>query len=139
MKKEIAMKAFRFATWMTVGFLLLPLVGCDSAHEKAQKKMISYMGDYADILSGIKSNTDFVDAKPKLERLGAQIKDLAKETKALPQPTADEQKKLGQQFEADSKQVSDRLQSEMQRLEKIGVSPLDVMSAMKVSPDEFMQ
>jgi hypothetical protein len=113
-------------------------MGCKSKHEKAQEKMSGLLDQFADILTGIKSNTDFVDAKPKLERLGAQMKDVRNEIKALPTPSADEQKKLDKEFDTQTKASSERIQKELHRLDNLGVSPLEVIGAMHIDPTEFM-
>lgn len=128
------MKLSRLICCTFLGLLMLPM-GCDSKQEKVQKNMTSLMGEYADVLEGIKTNTDFIDAKPKLERIGAKMKDLMNEYKALPTPTADEQKKMNKEFEESNKKVTERISKEMQRLEKVGVSPMQLMESMKVSPE----
>jgi hypothetical protein len=117
-----------------LGVMLIAAVGCESKQEKAQDKMVGLMNDYADALAGIKSNTDFIDAKPKLERIGAKMKDAMNEYKNLPKPSADEQKKLEKKFNDSGEKVSKRIQDQIQRLAKIGVSPIDLMGAMQIDP-----
>lgn len=124
-------QAMKLACALMVFAMLCP-AGCKSKQEKAEQKLIGLMNDYADTLAGIKSNTDFVDAKPKLERLGAKVKDAMNEFKALPKPSADEEKKMRQKFDADGEKVSKRIENEMERLAKIGVSPADLMTAMQL-------
>lgn len=115
-------------------FALLCPAGCKSKQEKAEQNLISLMNEYADALAGIKSNTDFLDAKPKLERIGAKVKDAMNEMKTMPKPSADEEKKLRQKFETDGEKASKRIENEMERLAKIGVSPADLMTAMQIDP-----
>jgi vacuolar-type H+-ATPase subunit I/STV1 len=131
------MACFRVCALATTVMLVLSVAGCDTKHEAAQKKMTSLMSEYADVLEGIKSNADLVDAKPRLEKIGARMKDMTTEIKALPAPTADEQKALSQKFDADTRKVGDRISAQMQRLEKIGVSPFEVMGALKMDPGQF--
>ena len=119
------------------GLMLLTFTGCDSKQESARKKMISLMNDYADTLGDIKSNTDFVDAKPKIEKVGAKMKDLMNEVKALPTPPADEEKKLDEKFEPDMKKAEARIQTEMERLGKLGVNPFEILEAMKIDPTDM--
>ncbi len=133
------MKRSTLALSVLLALMMLAPTGCESKREKAQDKMIGLMDEYADILSGIKSNTDFVDAKPKLERLGAKMKDLANEVKDLPKPTDEETKALQKKFEARSEKTGKRVQSELERLAKIGVSPFEVIGAMKLDPGTMSQ
>jgi hypothetical protein len=119
------------------GLTLLSFTGCDSKQESARKKMISLMNDYADTLGDIKSNADFVDAKPKIEKVGAKMKDLLNEVKALPTPPADEEKKLDDKFEPETKKAEGRIQTEVERLSNLGVNPLEIMEAMKMDPSDM--
>ncbi len=119
------------------GLTLLSFTGCDSKQESARKKMIGLMNDYADTLADIKSNADFVDAKPKIEKVGAKMKDLMNEVKALPTPAPDEEKKLDDKFGPDAKKAEGRIQTEVERLSNLGVNPLEIMEAMKMDPSDM--
>lgn len=116
----------RFTVGAVVALAVTLLVGCDSKHEAAAKDMISGMNEFADALAGIKSNTDFVDAKPKLEKISAKMKDLVNTAKDLPKLSAEEEKKMEEKFKGEMEKVMTRVQSEMERLSKIGVSPMEL-------------
>ncbi len=128
------------AKWMCAALVLalVMLPGCKSKHEKLQDKMISVLNDMADVLSGIKSNADFVAAKPKLEMLGARMKDINNEAAALPKPSADEDKKMTKELEERSKTASNRIATEMQRLAGLGVSPMALSEAMHLGSSPLM-
>jgi hypothetical protein len=137
-EKELAMR--NSMKWMcaVLALALFVPMGCKSKQEKIQDKMIGVINDMADLLAGIKSNADFVAAKPKLELLGARMKDITNEAKALPKPSTDEDKKLSKELEERSKTASNRIATEMQRLAGIGVSPMDLAEAMHMGSSPMM-
>lgn len=120
-------------------FLLLGMSGCKSARESAMSNMISLLDDIADRLSQIKSNTDLVDAKGDLERLGAKMKDQMKTMEKLGTPTGDEQKSMEKEYKPKMEHAVARLQDELKRLGKdVSMSaPLEAMSMLNIDPMEM--
>ncbi len=119
--------------------LFLLAAGCSSPREKAADKEIALMNEIADKVATIKSNTDLVDAKPELEKLGARMKDLQNDEKNLPAATSDEEKKLNADYKDKKDKAATRLADEIKRLAKdVGPSaPFEVLSAMKLAPTGF--
>jgi hypothetical protein len=119
--------------------LLLGLAGCSSAREKAANETVDIFSDLVDQLQSIKSNADFVDAKPKLEKLGARLKDQMKKMKDLGKPTADEQKSLEAEYKPKMDKVQARLKDEINRLSKdMGPgAPMEIFAALKVDFSEM--
>lgn len=116
--------------------LLTGLSGCKSERESAYTNLISIMNKIVDRLSEIKSNTDLVDAKPDLQKLGAKMKDQMKTLEKLGEPKADEREALEKKYKSEREQVTDRLQKELERLAKdVGDSaPFEALSALSIDP-----
>jgi len=125
---------------VTLGlFMLMGVSGCKSERESATSKMISLLDEVADRLSQIKSNTDLVDAKGDLEKLGARMKDQMKVMEKLGTPTSDEKKSLEEKYKSKMEHAVARLQDELKRLGKdVSMSaPLEAMSMLNIDPMEM--
>ncbi|MCC6422896.1 MAG: hypothetical protein IT447_05410 [Phycisphaerales bacterium] len=120
-------------------FLLMGIGGCKSERESAASNFISLIDEIADRLSQIKSNTDLVDAKGDLEKLGARMKDQMKVMEKLGTPTGDEKKALEAEYKSKMEKATDRLQDELKRLAKdvSDSAPMEVMAMLNINPMEM--
>ncbi|MCC7349844.1 MAG: hypothetical protein IT446_04680 [Phycisphaerales bacterium] len=120
-------------------FLLMGVSGCKSERESAAANMISLLDEIADRLSQIKSNTDLVDAKGDLEKLGAKMKDQMKVMEKLGSPTGDEKKTLEAEYKPKMEKAVARLQDELKRLGKdvSMTAPIEAMSMLNIDPMEM--
>jgi len=65
------------------------------------------------------------------------MQELVNARKALPAAAAEKDAKLAMQSEADSKKATDRIATEMERLEKIGVPQDELMQLMSTNQALF--
>jgi predicted nucleic acid-binding Zn-ribbon protein len=112
----------------TVGLMLLGLAGCGgSKQEKAQNKMVSATDEMADVLASIKSNADLASAKPRLAKAVAKMNEAMTEAMSLP---PDQQKAPDSKMEAAMNRTDQRVQKEIERLERAGVAIGAVFSSI---------
>jgi len=121
-------------------FLLLGLGGCQSERESAYSSMISLLDQVADRLSKIKSNTDLVDAKPDLQKLGAKMKDQAQALEKLGEPAADERQALEKKYKPKLEEASKHMQAQLERLgREVGDSaPFEALAELGTGPMAVM-
>ncbi len=126
--------ARQFIAAAMMGLILCVLPGCSSEQEKAVDKQISMTNEFADDLSKIKTNTDLVNAKPDLEKLGAKMKDLQNEIDKMPKPTADEQTAIDKKYKTDKDKAEARIDDEMKRITKdvSPTAPFEILEAMHI-------
>ncbi len=120
--------------------VLMGLTGCKSEREKSASATIDVFEDMVSQLEGIKSNADLVDTKPKLEKIGARLKDQMKKMQDMGRPGAEEDKALDAKYKPRMEKVMARLQDQMTRLQKDlgGEASMAVLQAMNLSPMDMM-
>jgi hypothetical protein len=128
----------KITIWVLMLGLVMGLIGCDSKREAAMDDMLDASEDMVDQMAKIKSNTDLVDAKPKLEKLGARMKDEMKKMNDLGTPTAEEQAKIEKKFKPRMDKLQARMKDEMNRMSKdLGPGAfVDFFGAMNMGPGE---
>lgn len=98
--------------------------GCGGdTHESIMKEQIDTMKTMVSTLEGIKDESSAKSAKPTLESLAKQMKEIEARGAKLPAPTAEEAKALQEKYSKDMEDLMPRMMKEMFRVgmdEKMG-------------------
>jgi len=100
----------------------LVVCGCESkpTHESVMKESIDKMKEFASILEGVTDESSAQAAKPKLQAIGAEMKELKAKSEKLGKLPPDEEKRLKAKYEPQVKELMPKLMSQMMR---IGMDP----------------
>jgi hypothetical protein len=99
-------------------FVLCVSSGCDSkpTHESVLKDSIAKLKEVATILEGVTDEASAQAAKPKLQAISTQLKELKTKMDQLPKPSADEEKRLKEKYEPQMKEMMPKLMAQMMRV-----------------------
>jgi cytochrome c556 len=96
--------------------------GCESkpTHESVMKDMIGKMKELVAVLEGVKDEASAASAKPKLQALSKEMKELEATASKLPKASAEEEKRLREKYEPEMKELTPKLFAEVMR---VGMDP----------------
>lgn len=98
--------------------------------ESVLKEMLKTLNATTDLLAKATDDASAKDAKPKLEKLGAEMQSLQDRVGKLGKPSADEEKKLEEKYKNDLENVVKKLTSESLRLAQTSYGK-DLLEALK--------
>ncbi len=88
------------------------MIGCGSAtnpHEDLSSRALASMEEMGDILASIKDEASAREAVPRLERLGATMKEIAEEAKKLGDPPAELKARLQASMDSKSAEMEAKM------------------------------
>ena len=101
-------------------FALLGLVvgGCESkpTHESVMKDMLGKMKEFVATLEGVKDEASAEAAKPKLQALSKEMKELQATASKMPKASAEEEKRLREKYEPELKELMPKMMAAGMRI-----------------------
>ena len=110
------MKKLAFCGLMLV--LVCGLGGCKSKHEALQDDAMAMLNELCDILDGVTDDASAQAAVPKIEKLGARMKELGERAKALGTPPKEEEERLKTKMTAYQEKLKKRMEAAGPKLER---------------------
>ena len=123
---------------VVLGCLFVSLAGCKSDREEAAENTVDAWEEVIDEMKDIKSNKELVEAKPKLEKLGARLKDEMKKMQTLGEGDANESASLEKEFKPRMEKIMAEITTQAKRLEKdLGpTGAMDFFAALRMDPSD---
>jgi cytochrome c556 len=94
------------------------LSGCDSkpTHESVMKDMVGKMKELVAVLEGVKDEASAESAKPKLQALSKEMKELEVTASKLPKASDEEEKRLREKYQPELEAIQPKLGAQMIRI-----------------------
>jgi PHP family Zn ribbon phosphoesterase len=120
----------------------LTLNGCESkpTHDSVMRESIDKMKEMVDIFKGITDEASANAAKPKLKKLGEEMKAIKAKADKLGKPTAEQQTALKAKYEPEMKQLTADMFGHVMRVgmdPKLGPIIKDAMPGDDAAPPMF--
>lgn len=103
-------------------FLIVAVLGCDSepTRESVMEDSIAKLKELASVLESVKDESSAQAAKPKLQAIDADMKEIKAKAEKMSKPSAEEDKRLEEKYRPQVMEVAERLTKEMVR---VGLDP----------------
>jgi Sec-independent protein translocase protein TatA len=94
-----------------VALLAFVVGGCESkpTHESVMKDMVGKMKEFVSTLEGVKDEASAEAAKPKLQALNKEMKELQTKASQLPKASPEEEKRLRDKYEPELKELMPKM------------------------------
>lgn len=98
--------------WWAVGLMFVLLCGvggCKSAHEAVAADSIALMNELCDVMEGVTDDASAQAAVPKIENLGARMKELVDRFNAAGTPDQAEAQRLMEKYKPQQEKLASRM------------------------------
>jgi hypothetical protein len=85
-------------------------------YEGTMQKMLGQLNELSSVLEGVKDEASAKAAKPKLQKIGAEMQELKKQVDAMKKPTKEEEDALKKKYEPQMKDAVAKLMKESMRV-----------------------
>jgi hypothetical protein len=122
------------ALFAVVGLLLCSCGGKVDSYEEAMDAHLQIMDDMVSVLEGVTDQASAKAAQEDLAAIGQRARDLADQTKGLPQPDEAERKRMMDKGEARAQELQQQMMKQMMKLAQYPELQKAVSDAMSQMP-----